>query len=99
MKTCKTLCLLSFFCFCCSPFLLAQTVVAPYDILINEFMADPAPPVGLPNVEFIELFNRSNKTIQLKDFKIVNGMSVSTVLRDFMLKPAGYVVIYTKNGY
>jgi hypothetical protein len=69
--------------------------VAPYDILINEFLPDPLPQVGLPNAEFIELFNRSNKTINLKDFKIVNG-SVSTVLPSFALKPAAYVVIYTK---
>jgi hypothetical protein len=69
--------------------------VAPYDILINEFLPDPTPQVGLPNAEFIELFNRSNKTVNLKDFKIVNG-STSTVLPSFVLKPAAYVVIYTK---
>ncbi len=72
----------------------AQTA-NPYDILINEFMPDPLPQVGLPNSEFIELFNRSNKTINLKDFKIVNG-SASTILPTFMLKPAAYVVIFTK---
>ncbi len=94
MKTYKCFVLLFFSTFFCSPFLAAQ-MVAPYDILINEFMADPAPPIGLPNVEFIELFNRSNKTVDLKDFKIVNG-SVATLLPSFMLKPAGYVVIYTK---
>ncbi|MDZ7879339.1 MAG: lamin tail domain-containing protein [Saprospiraceae bacterium] len=69
--------------------------VAPYDILINEFLPDPTPQIGLPNAEFIELFNRSSKTINLKDFKIVNG-TVSTVLPSFVLKPAAYVVIYTK---
>ena len=69
--------------------------VAPYDILINEFLPDPLPQVGLPNAEFIELFNRSNKTINLKDFKLVNG-TVSTVLPPFVLKSAAYVVIYTK---
>jgi Lamin Tail Domain len=74
-------------------FLSAQ--IAPYDILINEFMPDPTPTVGLPNSEFIELFNRSNKTINLEDFKIING-SASTVLPSFSLKPAAYVVIFTK---
>jgi hypothetical protein len=69
--------------------------IAPYDILINEFMPDPTPQVGLPNSEFIELFNRSNKTINLKDFKIVNG-TASTTLPTFMLKPGAYVVIFTK---
>ena len=74
---------------------LSAQPVAPYDILINEFMADPTPQVGLPNTEFIELFNRSNKTFDLKDFKIVNG-TVSTILPSFSLKPAAYVVIYTR---
>ena len=70
MKTYKYRLLLFFSYLFCSPFLAAQ--VKPYDILINEFMADPAPPVGLPNVEFIELFNRRKDTIiDLKDFKIV----------------------------
>jgi hypothetical protein len=68
---------------------------APYDILINEFLPDPLPQVGLPNSEFVELFNRSTKTINLKDFKLVNG-TASTVLPAFTLKPAAYVVIYTK---
>ena len=75
-------------------YLSAQSI-APYDILINEFMADPTPQVGLPNSEFIELFNRSNKTFDLKDFKIING-TVSTTLPSFSLKPAAYVVIYTR---
>lgn len=93
MKTYKVLCLLFSFYLFCSPFLLAQK---PYDILINEFMADPASPIGLPNAEFIELFNRRKDTIiDLKDFKIVNG-TVATVLPSFKLKPLGYVVIYTK---
>ena len=68
---------------------------APYDILINEFMADPTPPVYLPNSEFIELYNRSTKTFNLDGFKIYNG-SVSTTLPSHILKPNSYVVIYTK---
>lgn len=94
MKTYKHLLFSLFFSLLAAAFLSAQTI-APYDILINEFMADPIPQVGLPNSEFIELFNRSNKTVDLKDFKIVNG-TVSTLLPSYSLKPAAYVVIYTK---
>jgi hypothetical protein len=79
--------------------LFAQSIAAPYDILINEFMADPLPlaniTISLPNSEFIELYNRTTKTFNLKDFKIYNG-TVSTVLPAFTLKPNSYVVIYTQ---
>ena len=74
-----------------------QSTAAPYDILINEFMADPTPQVYLPNTEFIELFNRSNKTFNLDGFKLYNG-SVSTTLPLHTLKPNSYVVIYTKKS-
>ena len=75
--------------------LFAQSVAAPYDILINEFMADPEPVLGLPKTEFIELYNRTTKTFNLNGFKIYNG-STSTVLPNFTLKPNSYVVVYTK---
>lgn len=86
---------LAFFLFLLRGPLFAQSVAAPYDILINEFMADPAPPLGLPNSEFIELYNRTTKTFNLNGFKIYNG-STSTVLPNFSLKPNSYVVVYTK---
>lgn len=70
----------------------------PYDLIINEIMPDPAPPVGLPNAEYIEIFNRSNQDIDLQGFKLVNG-TVITELNRFLLKSGKYVTIYTrKNG-
>ena len=60
-------------------------------------MADPAPKQGLPEAEFIELFNRSKtKSFNLKRFKIVNGSISSPLLRDTVLKPLSYIVIYAK---
>lgn len=76
----------------------AQTsVAAPYDILINEFMPDPTPQIGLPNSEYIELYNRSTKSLNLNGFKLING-TVVTDLPAFELKPNKYVVVYTKKS-
>ncbi len=88
----KKICLLPFaFCFFN---LMAQSSVEPFDILINEFMPDPSPSVGLPNAEYIELYNRSAKNIDLKGFKLING-SVETVLPTFILKSKNFVTLYT----
>ena len=68
-----------------------------YDILINEFFPDPSPAIGLPEQEFIELFNRSEKVINLEDFIISNGSS-EVVLPFHLLLPESYVIIYGSGG-
>ncbi len=93
MKTNKYLLLSFLFCFILNGFSIAQ--IKPYDIIINEFMPAPAANRALPNVEYIELFNRSNAVVDLNKFMIWNGAS-STTLPKYPLPPKGYVVIYTQ---
>ena len=45
------------------------------DVVINEIMADPSPPVGLPEWEYIELFNTTSFVIDLKDWVMTIGSS------------------------
>jgi Lamin Tail Domain len=86
-KNCLLLLVLGFFN------LHGQDKIEPYDILISEFMPDPSPRVGLPESEYIELYNRTSKTFDLKGCKLVNG-SVSTELPHFVLKSKQVVIIY-----
>ncbi len=65
-----------------------------YDILINEIMPDPTPTVGgLPEVEFIELYNNSDKVISLEGFSFVSGSSSSSDLPLVILEPGAYIII------
>lgn len=77
-----------------SPFSFLEAVGAEqYDILINEFFPDPNPVInGLPEEEFVELYNRSNKVIDLDGFQFNDSNSEST-LPSFILLPDSYLIL------
>lgn len=62
------------------------------DIVINEIFADPTPQVGLPTVEFVELYNPSSSAYNLLGWKFINTTTVKT-LPNFVLAPNGYVIL------
>ncbi|MGB3465117.1 MAG: Ig-like domain-containing protein, partial [Cyclobacteriaceae bacterium] len=62
------------------------------DILITEIMADPTPPVGLPEVEYIELYNASEKSFDLSTM-MIGDRSVSRTLPAYELLPQAYVIL------
>lgn len=65
---------------------------SPDDVIITEIMADPTDTVGLPPAEYIELYNRSNKVIELSRLSFSAGTSVRD-LPDFLLLPGAYVIV------
>ena len=64
-----------------------------YDILITEIYADPTPSLGLPEVEYVELYNRSNKAINLQEVRFSNK-STTIDLPFYVLESDEYVIIY-----
>ena len=65
----------------------------PGEVVINEIMADPSPPVGLPDAEFIELLNTTtNKTFDLAGWQYSDGGSTFT-LPATLLAPGGHIIL------
>jgi len=63
------------------------------DVVINELMVDPNPPVGLPDAEYIELFNATaNKFFDLAGWRITTN-STSATLPNYALGPGQYVLL------
>ncbi|MBP6032278.1 MAG: lamin tail domain-containing protein [Crocinitomicaceae bacterium] len=62
------------------------------DVIITEFFADPTPVIGLPEVEYVEIFNKTGKVFHLQNWTISDGSSNGTI-GDFWLLPGSYIVL------
>lgn len=67
------------------------------DIIINEFMADETPTVGLPETQYVELYNRSNKYFNLNDWQLSDNNSSGTI-QDMWLYPGEYLILVPTSG-
>lgn len=65
---------------------------AAFDIQINEIMADPNPPVGLPEWEYLELYNRTNLPVDLTGWKLIIGTSDKN-FENVIIEPGGYLIL------
>jgi hypothetical protein len=64
----------------------------PFDIVINEVMADPVPAVGLPEFEFVELYNTTSLYLEVKGWTLKVGTTDKTI-PDFIIEPEEYVIL------
>ena len=61
------------------PFIFVTPVTTDFkDVVLNELFPDPSPPVSLPEEEFVEIYNASNKTFNLQGWTITDGSSTGT---------------------
>src|SRR5690606_11745538 len=68
------------------------TDVAYKDVIITEILADPSPSVGLPEAEFVEIFNRSSATVNLGEWTLSDERT-SARLPSISLPSEEYAII------
>ena len=66
-------------------------------VVINELYADPTPSNGLPDAEYIELFNTDSIPFELSGWKLVNSTTEKT-LPSYLLNPNEYVILCDANN-
>jgi hypothetical protein len=64
----------------------------PGDVIITEIMADPVPAVDLPAKEYIELYNRTQYSFNLKNWSLSDG-STSCVIPEKVILPGGRLIL------
>ncbi|MDR2650896.1 MAG: lamin tail domain-containing protein [Prevotellaceae bacterium] len=63
------------------------------NLVFNEIMAKPNPPVSLPDREYLELYNRTTDTIYLTNFCILYGAGKSARITTGKIAPHKYAII------
>ncbi|MBL4862501.1 MAG: lamin tail domain-containing protein, partial [Crocinitomicaceae bacterium] len=72
-------------------YLIAETPVSG-DVIVSEFMCDQSPSVGLPEVEFVEIYNNSSKIFNVQDWKVGDASSNGTIQQNWLL-PGDYMIL------
>lgn len=69
----------------------------PKDIIFTEIFADPSPKIGLPESEFLELFNRSQTPYNMYGWHLTDGGS-DLFFPAIILSPGDYLIITAVPG-
>jgi hypothetical protein len=69
-----------------------------YDVLMNEVLPNPGISAGLPDAEYIELYNRSDRILSLKNWTLSDAGTAS-VLPARILMPDSFLVITSSANF
>lgn len=67
-----------------------------YEVVITELFPDPSPTIGLPTEEFLELYNNTNKVIDLSNCWITDQSSAIQIVSGKIF-PGEYVILCDDN--
>lgn len=70
--------------------------VMPHDIIFTEIMFEPSSSSGLPNVEYVEIYNRRTEAISLENWSISDGASTA-ILSNYIILPHSYLLLCNTN--
>jgi Lamin Tail Domain len=62
------------------------------DVIISELLPDPSPPIGLPDAEFTEIFNRSSSAVDITGWSLSDGTTEAIFPMQILL-PGQYLII------
>ncbi len=63
------------------------------DIVINEIMADPSPAVGMPEIEFVEIYNTSSNYFDLSGAEFGDQSTTGSVPAGNNIAPDSYIIL------
>jgi len=67
------------------------------DVIFSEIMADPLPGIGLPEYEYIELFNRCDYNIDMRGWTIECGKTIKQ-FPDIILNPGAFLLLVDEDA-
>lgn len=68
-----------------------------YDVVLHEIMADPSPALKLPEAEYVEIRNRSGKTIALSGWRLLTRSATSGMFPNASLPPDSLMILCAPN--
>ncbi len=73
-------------------------IPSPNDVVINEIMADPTPPVALPEFEYLELYNNTQSSIDLSGWTLIIGSSEKQ-FSSVIITPKSFLIVAKEIAY
>ncbi len=77
-------------------YLISETPVEG-DLIVTEIFADPTPVIGLPDAEFVEIYNVSDKIFDLSNWQLGDASSSGTINAGWILPDSYMILTSTSN--